>query len=335
MTFQIGIEVDNNRIAWVQNSERAGSVLTKLTTLTEEQSAALIKFYIKTPKGKFPIHSETVNRLNREQTALPSIDVRTAIENRSVHFRINLNNRGIKEGDINIRKYTRSKFPLLFILAAVAVLAAAAVFLLLPLIESPNPEKPQQVQQEVKQEPSKPVATQTESEPSNPEQPSEPEAPETETTAETEAAAVEVKETPIEVESGPVVSWSESEIWDKHSVYFSPDSPALTSEAISMLKSFISSLPADEDFEEGYFELAVRGHCAKYGTEEGRADLSRERAFNVTDYLRSRWGIEADYTTSGAGASEPVSLKRDEQHLNRRVDIEIKGSIKKKIVTQQ
>ena len=74
--------------------------------------------------------------------------------------------------------------------------------------------------------------------------------------------------------------------------------------------------------------MEIRGHCARFGTEEGRAELSKERATAVYNFIKSEWGIKADSLVTGAGASEPVTLNRDEQYLNRRVDVNIKGNYK-------
>ena len=64
------------------------------------------------------------------------------------------------------------------------------------------------------------------------------------------------------------------------------------------------------------------------------AELSKARALRVYNFLKSEWGIEADSLVTGAGASQPVTLNRNEQYLNRRVDINIKGNIKKRETTK-
>jgi outer membrane protein OmpA-like peptidoglycan-associated protein len=318
MTIQIGIEIDGNKIAWVQSSEQQGSVLTKLTTITEHQSTAIIHIYIKTPENKKLLCTETINGITSRQGAPPAIDVLTKISRNHLHYRISLNGRIFTENQRKIGN-NRQWLPFVIILLFVAAAAAALLFIFLPGRSGRPPDDSQNRQtQEIKevQPPPSPPEQKKDAIIAEPIAEKEPEAP-----------------TPV-LENEPVVSWYESEIFDKYSVFFSPDSAALTNTALSNLSTFISSLPAGDDFEEGFFELAVRGHCAKYGTEEGREDLSRERALNVTNFLRNKWGIEADYTTSGAGASEPVSLAQDEQHLNRRVDIDIKGNIRNKIVTK-
>jgi len=337
MSFQIGIEVDDSRIAWVQDSEKHNSVLTKLTTLTDNQTTAEIKFHIRTAKGKFHICTESINRIPPMRAGEPSIDVVTKISGKTLNYRISLNGRIVSEQSRPAGKYTKKSIPLIPILLLTAAAAAvAAVFFLFPGKTPDIKRVPEKNTVSVKTADSavnpaeKPVSEKTQPDAVPDSTPDENAAAETEPAVEPETT----DKTETVIPEKPVITWSESEIFDQHSVYFSPDSAILSSETISDLNAFISSLPEADDFEEGFFELAVRGHCAKYGTEEGRAELSRERASEVTAFLRTKWGIEADYMTSGAGASEPVTLKRDEQHLNRRVEIEIKGSIRNKITSE-
>ncbi|MBI9107492.1 MAG: OmpA family protein [Spirochaetales bacterium] len=331
MAFQIGIEVDGSRIAWVQNSDNLNSVITKLTTLTADQRTAVIKFHLKTTDKKHLVCTETLNAIPPMEAGTPAIDVVTRLSGRILYYRISLNGRLVSEQKKVLSKYIHRPVPVLRIILIIAIIAtAASLIICVPGIIRPSGT-------EAASEPANKKAPELRSDLHQKQPAAKTEVKITENSgqpAETEASRV----TPEPARSIPEkleVTWSESEIFDKHSVYFTPDSAELTAKTIAELNAFISALPAADDFEEGFFELAVRGHCAKYGTEEGRAELSSDRALNVTTFLRKRWGIEANYITSGAGASEPVSLARDEQHLNRRVDIAIKGSIRKKIASDE
>jgi len=72
--------------------------------------------------------------------------------------------------------------------------------------------------------------------------------------------------------------------------------------------------------------ITVRGHCAPRGTEEGRRELSEERAAGVASFLRQA-GVEIENSrVSGLGAREPVSLLEKDEHLNRRVEIILEGA---------
>jgi len=104
---------------------------------------------------------------------------------------------------------------------------------------------------------------------------------------------------------------------DPGGVLFQPNSPVLTDLAKSKLDKITITLSA------GTMTLKmVRGHCALYGTEEGRQILSKERAQAVTDYLLNRGANLSDETEIiGVGATMPLTRDQNLQELNRRVEI--------------
>lgn len=97
-------------------------------------------------------------------------------------------------------------------------------------------------------------------------------------------------------------------------VFFDPDSAFLDAEAIVLLDETLESLP-DSPL------LRVEGHCAAFGTEEGRIRLSRRRARAVADYLQSRLGKNVRIETEGFGVDRPVTEDPLRQNLNRRAEI--------------
>lgn len=97
-------------------------------------------------------------------------------------------------------------------------------------------------------------------------------------------------------------------------VFFDPDSAFLDAEAIVVLDETLESLP-DSPL------LRVEGHCAAFGTEEGRIRLSRRRARAVADYLQSRLGENVRIETEGFGVDRPVTEDPLRQNLNRRAEI--------------
>ena len=305
MAFLIGVEIDNSRIVWIYDSEKDESSAVKLTTVTSNQKNAEIKFYIKYLDKKHHLCAENVTDIPLMPAGKPSIEIIPFVKGKMFHYEIYVNERLVKRSRANISDYRKTRKPLFLIpviLAIIAALILIFLFLIQPLLIIPDSFEKSVTEAEVK-----PAIEQPEPEiQPEPETPPEPVVP------------------PVQ----PI--FIESEISDRHIVYFNPDSSVLSREAIQALEIFIRKLPDENDFDEGLFKMEVRGHCAKYGTEEGRAELSRDRAVNVYNFLKSEWGIEADSVISGAGASEPVTLKRDEQYLNRRVDINIKGNLSKK-----
>ena len=100
-------------------------------------------------------------------------------------------------------------------------------------------------------------------------------------------------------------------------VYFSPNSAVLlpdTQEALLGLAEELSTKPE--------WRVQVSGHCALAGTEQGRIELSWERAQMVSSYLlASGWSPQEAPVLTGFGGKMPVTVDEDLQHLNRRVEI--------------
>jgi outer membrane protein OmpA-like peptidoglycan-associated protein len=102
-------------------------------------------------------------------------------------------------------------------------------------------------------------------------------------------------------------------------VYFNPDNAALTSNArdeLATIAEFLKDHPRAS--------VSIEGHCALYGTEQGRLDLSKDRARNVYQFLlQNTWSPEEKPEIEWFGAKQYVTRDRERQHLNRRVEIEI------------
>lgn len=100
-------------------------------------------------------------------------------------------------------------------------------------------------------------------------------------------------------------------------VYFEPNRTYLTGAAREELDAL---LPVLLDHPE--LALTLEGHTALFGTEEGRAEISRGRAEGVLAYFLERgWSPETPPEVLWRGSREPVTRDRREQHLNRRVEI--------------
>lgn len=145
-----------------------------------------------------------------------------------------------------------------------------------------------------------------------PEQVSEP-APETSPKSPSEKANVN------EPQSAPIDSPEEVPVPtpDPDGVLFLPNSPLLTDLAKDKLDNISITLSV------GTITLKlIRGHCALYGTEQGRMILSKERAEAVTKYLKERGAkLAEDAEIVGVGAAMPLTTDRNSQEINRRVEI--------------
>lgn len=105
----------------------------------------------------------------------------------------------------------------------------------------------------------------------------------------------------------------------EYAVYFEPDETELTEPAREELREIAGVL---QRFPEA--QVRIVGHTALFGTEEGRIEISRGRARNVFQFLRREgWEPEAEPTVAWEASTDPVTLDREEQQLNRRVEIEI------------
>jgi outer membrane protein OmpA-like peptidoglycan-associated protein len=100
-------------------------------------------------------------------------------------------------------------------------------------------------------------------------------------------------------------------------IYFLPEDAALIPATAARLKDLAAALEALPG-EGGVLELT--GHCALYGTEESRVELSRRRAENAAAFLKNQ-GLNWTFRISAEGGRRPVTLDPDRQELNRRVEI--------------
>lgn len=131
-------------------------------------------------------------------------------------------------------------------------------------------------------------------------------------------------ETPTEDSQAPSTSLTETPetpapIDLEETVYFRPNSAELGPEALQVLRTLAETLA-----EHPEAVLEISGHCALYGTEEGREELSRERAESTEAFLRSRgWRPDSPPRIRAMAGHEPVTRDSEAQHLNRRVELRL------------
>lgn len=110
---------------------------------------------------------------------------------------------------------------------------------------------------------------------------------------------------------------------DEATVYFHPNSTVLTPDTISVLDQILVILKNNGDLD-----VDITGHCAFYGTEKGRQEISIERAENVYRYFISGgWKPERKPLLAGRGHLDIVTRDPDKQNLNRRVEIIIRSRV--------
>jgi outer membrane protein OmpA-like peptidoglycan-associated protein len=102
-------------------------------------------------------------------------------------------------------------------------------------------------------------------------------------------------------------------------VYFSPNNTAINQDASLLLKELVVELKNNADAV-----VEISGHCAMSGTEEGREELSRERAYNIVAYLKQEgWTPEIEPVVRWYGGTRPVTSDPTQIHRNRRVEITV------------
>ncbi|MFP4549429.1 MAG: OmpA family protein [Spirochaetales bacterium] len=104
-------------------------------------------------------------------------------------------------------------------------------------------------------------------------------------------------------------------------ILFPPDSPSLRESEKAKLRQIARILERYPDRD-----IFIGGHTALAGTEEGRQELSRQRAAAVADYLLELGIRDAnEMVLRGYGATQPVATNQNEEgrRKNRRVEITI------------
>ncbi len=359
MSFLIGIEIDNNHVAWMHSPDEKGKSRLNLTTLSDYQHTAVLNFYVKTESRKLRLISETINNIPPAKAGEPLISVESELVKRRMNYSIYLNNRFIRKSTVKIPKEAVKKDSSVLIpvsIAAVIILLLFALFFLpvsplsifssdsifsagrnrssvsetavrtQPDISERRTEeiKPSETRPEIsKPEIPKPADQKTDKAPQISRQQTLPEKTEEEP-AITESEPIETS-APAPEPAPPVPV---TIVIDKQlTVNFLPDNADLTAEARNKIIEFVKQLPTGNNTDLDMIRIDITGHCARFGTESGRVELSEARAANTREFLLSVWKVPTDAKIEGYGAARPVTMEKDKQYLNRRAEIHITGSV--------
>ena len=364
MSFLIGIEIDNSHVAWMHSPDGKGKSRLNLTTLSDYQHTAILNFYVKTDSRKIRLISETINNIPPAKAGDPLITVESELVKRRMNYSIYLNNRFIRKSTVKIPKEAVKKDGSVIIpvsIAAVIILLLFALFLLpvspLSIFSSDSifsagrnrnsvsetAENTQPVVSERKPEETKPAEVKQEI--SKPEIPKPAEQnPELNKTDEAlqnsrqQTSSEKSEEEPAITEAEPQEDPAPAPepappvpvtiVIDKQlTVNFQPDNADLTAEARNKIIEFVKQLPTGDNTDLDMIRIDITGHCARFGTESGRVELSEARAANTREFLLSIWKVPTDAKIEGYGAARPVTMEKDKQYLNRRAEIHITGSV--------
>jgi len=302
------VEVEHSHYTRIFDLDQANSIMLSLTTLVDYQKKAEIKIYFVDDQRKELVYTYLVDPLPRAKAGEPQILLKADFNGKySLVLDFSLDGRQLGREKISLRRYLKRKVqlsPWLLLIPAVLVIAGAV--LLLPRTCTDGRETTTTV---TRRETSRTEAPQDE--------PSSTAAEETRAEADTAAGSAAVSDEAAEPASSAAGTEAEAPFRLSKTIYFDPDSTVLTQRARSELQETARILE-----ERDGIQVEIIGHCALYGTEEGRAEISRLRAINTEAYLRSQgWNPDSLPAVSGRGAREPVTRVKDEQYRNRRVEI--------------
>lgn len=319
----LAIEIENHILNAVVDLR--GSAVRRtvpLTTLVDNQRRALVRvFLVKTDRRvllkEFDVPGLAPGR-SGETRFLLSCDFNGR---RTLALHLAVDGRSFAETRINLSQYLRDYRKVPIIAAAAAVLILLALLLLrtcgsgtsigglLPTRRGPEQAREVRVERVA---PSEPAARPEPSPERTPESAAVP-APAPAQTPEPVAPPV--------ADSPPVERVLPAR---EHLLYFRPDDPRLTAEALERLGRLAQELGTMAPTDRSNLVLTIRGHCALSGTEAGRIALSRERAENTAAFLLETGLVEEDQVTvEWYGAARLITRETELQHLNRRVEIVI------------
>lgn len=326
----LAIEIENHILNAVVDLR--GSAVRRtvpLTTLVDNQRRALVRvFLVKTDRRvllkEFDVPGLAPGR-SGETRFLLSCDFNGR---RTLALHLAVDGRSFAETRINLSQYLRDYRKVPIIAAAAAVLILLALLLLrtcgsgtsigglLPTRRGPEQAREVRVERVAPSEPAARPEPTARPEPAAPPEPGPPPERTPEPAAE---PAPEPARTPEPVE--PVERVLPAQ---EHLLYFRPDDPRLTAEALERLDRLARELGTMTPAGRSNLALTIRGHCALSGTEAGRIALSRERAENAAAFLVETGLVEEDQVTvEWYGAARLITRETELQHLNRRVEIVI------------
>lgn len=343
----VGVKIENRHLAELVTLRGSARGLLKLTTLKPDQRKAAVRVYLLRRHRKDFLTEFVLQDVHRKGGKTPAIDLEGFYNGKfRLDLTLKLNGVARESRSISLVSFLPGRFFLRRILPPLAVVLLAVLFLLLGLPrlresrrgdapprtapETPMPaDTPRDTPPPADTPPEEPPPTETPpKDPPPADTPPDIPPADTPTPADTPPEAPPVADTPLEAspprdpapkeEPQPeAAAATESSVpFDGVTIYFGPDSSELTPEAREQLSRIAGHL---SDYRG---PVSISGHCASYGTESGRMDLSHRRAEAVYTYLRRQgWEPEEPPRVDGYGSTMPAVDEEDRQHLNRRVEI--------------
>jgi outer membrane protein OmpA-like peptidoglycan-associated protein len=286
MRYELGIEVNHTKYLRFLSLTEQGRGKCFLTTIRHHQREAVLKIFMFSGQKKRQLEEITIRIPKGEMGDDPWLDLVGDFDGRrNVHMKVLLNNEIYREIDILL--------PIRLSPWLLAIPAALAIGALLWLLGSflfstfsATPKSSLKPRDSSAREAEKPeISTQP---------------------------GLETEEPPP---PPPTPAFTARDV----TVYFDPNSPILTSREEKTLRELLPLLK-----EHPTASVSIFGHCASFGSEKGRQELSSERAAAVENFLRAGgWSPTESPEITGYGANRPVTTDPDRQQVNRRVEIRI------------
>jgi len=301
MSHVVEIGIEGKRYIPLLSLEKNAAGTLDLTTISSRQSRAIIKVFLRNDNRRL-LREIEVSNIPADRAGVPLIRLQALLAGRNLLvFKVEVNGRLQSRINIRLKNHSRRRNKGLFIIMLL-LLGAGILFSSWLWLGKRNGKK-------------QPVGGKV--------------ADSVERVANIEPPAAIIE--PPAVSGGQAggkpagsteLERSTELILPEDTIYFLPDSSSLTPAAEAKLRTLLSLL-----LENPELEIEFYGYCAPMGSEEGRVNLSFERARRVHDFLTaSGWKPDITAKLNGAGSSKEVTNSPEMQHLNRRVEILISSA---------
>lgn len=354
----IEVEIENKSYIKLQDLDESSEGVLKLTTLIDNQPGVIIKVFLNKDGERFLIKNLEVRHLPQKVSGLPRFELISSYEKKKLYLTLKVDGKKVDDSEIKLSAYIRNKYLPLYIL--IGILAALLIIFgtrwLIGTLSQPitsyqttskeadtSRAKPQPMEYTTKTvstekekdsraaEPAEESPIKTESnipEPEKTDTTVEPESAEATTPDQSDSNQTDtsykppdttIAQTREKTQTAPPSVSTETAPSIEQVIYFGPNSTTINRDASLLLKKLAVQLKNNSNAS-----VEISGHCALSGTEEGREELSRERAYNIVAYLKQEgWHPEKEPVVRWYGGTQPVTLDEEEVYRNRRVEIRV------------
>ncbi len=298
----IEVEIENKSYIKLIDLEQPSKGSLKLTTLVDNQPRVIIKIFLNKDGSRIPLKEYEVGHIRPEASGIPRFELNGSYDNKRLHLTLKVDGRKTEDSEIKLTPYLRNKYlPLYIIIGIIAALLLiwGGIWLVRTIFQPIEVHKTTS-----KEAGTTKVVTQHQ----------------------------EIIKIP-EVKEQIIMDQSDNENTNKidksiviektsiinRTVYFNPNNTTINKDASLLLEKLLVELKNNTTAV-----VKISGHCAMSGTEKGREELSRERAFNIAAFLKQKgWDPETEPVVRWYGGTQPVTTEEEEIHRNRRVEITI------------